>query len=156
MTVEPTGTLRGLLLALLTIGLLGTALDLVLLEHYEDSWQLAPLLLIGVSLLAIVGFLATRSAGSIRIIQLMMVLLVAAGVLGIVLHYRGNLEFQLDMTPEASQFELFTKVIHAKAPPALAPAAMAQLGLLGLIFSYRHPALQRYAESPSIRTEERA
>jgi hypothetical protein len=30
----------------------------------------------------------------------------------------------------------------AKAPPALAPAGLIQLGLLGLLYTYRHPALQ--------------
>jgi hypothetical protein len=29
--------------------------------------------------------------------------------------------------------------VTAKAPPALAPAVMAQLGFLGLLYTYRHP-----------------
>ena len=156
MTADSLPTIRRLLLALVTLGLIGTGVDLVLLEHYEDSWQLAPLFLIVLALLAILGYAVTRSAGSIRVLQLTMILLIVGGVLGIVLHYQGNLEFQLDMTPTASRWELFTKVMHAKAPPALAPAAMAQLGLLGLIFSYRHPALQQHAEFLSTGTEERA
>jgi hypothetical protein len=31
------------------------------------------------------------------------------------------------------------KAIHSKAPPALAPAAMIQMGLLGLLYTYKHP-----------------
>ena len=31
----------------------------------------------------------------------------------------------------------------AKAPPALAPAGMIQMGLLGLLYTYRHPALRQ-------------
>jgi hypothetical protein len=156
MTADSLPIIRRLLLALVSLGLLGTGVDLVLLEHYEDSWQLAPLFLIVLALLAILGHVVSRAAGSIRVLQLTMVLLIVGGVLGIGLHYKGNLEFQLDMNPEASQWELFTKVIRAKAPPALAPAAMAQLGLVGLIFSYRHPALQQHADVPSAGTEERA
>jgi hypothetical protein len=155
-TADSIPTIRTLLLALIILGLLGMGLDLVLLEHYEDSWQLAPLFLISVALLAIVGYVTTRSAGSLRLLQVAMALLIVAGGLGVGLHYRGNLEFQLEMDPTASRWDLFTKVMHAKAPPALAPAAMAQLGLLGLIFSYRHPALQRSRERTFTHKQERA
>jgi hypothetical protein len=156
MTADSIPTIRVLILALVTLGLIGTGVDLVLLEHYEDSWQLAPLFLIALALLAILGHVVTRSAGSIRVLQLTMVLLIVSGGLGVGLHYRGNLEFQLDMDPTASRWDLFTKVIRAKAPPALAPSAMAQLGLLGLVFSYRHPALQEREDVLSTRTEERS
>ncbi len=70
-----------------------------------------------------------------------MAMFVVAAVLGITFHYQGNLEFQLEINPEQSSWDLFNKVIRAKAPPALAPGAMAQLGLLGLIYTYRHPAI---------------
>ena len=66
--------------------------------------------------------------------------------LGIVLHYRGNLEFQLEIDATQSSWDLFRKVIHAKAPPALAPGAMTQLGLLGLVYTFRHPALSRVTD----------
>lgn len=145
MTSDASSALRRLLLLLLTFGFIGTAVDLVLLEHYEDSWQLAPLFLITVALLTIGAYAVTRSAAAIRVLQLVMVLCLVAGAVGFGLHYQGNLEIQMDMDPTLSQWELFKKVMHAKAPPALAPAAMAQLGLLGLIFSYRHPALRDHA-----------
>jgi hypothetical protein len=35
--------------------------------------------------------------------------------------------------------------MKAKAPPALAPASMIQLGLLGLLYTYRHPSLRSTA-----------
>ena len=38
-------SLRRWLLVLLAIGLIGTAVDLVLLDHYEDAWQMPPLVL---------------------------------------------------------------------------------------------------------------
>jgi hypothetical protein len=59
------------------------------------------------------------------------------------LHFRGNMEFQLDIDPSLGGWALVSKVIRAKAPPAMAPAAMAQLGLLGLVYCHRHPALAR-------------
>ena len=54
-----------------------------------------------------------------------------------VLHYRANMEFKLEMDPSLSGFALFSSVVRAKAPPALAPATLALLGLLGLTSAFR-------------------
>ena len=69
-------------------------------------------------------------------------LVMVAGAIGITLHYQGNVEFQLEVHPELSGWALFANVLHAKAPPALAPGVMAQLGFLGLIYTVKHPALR--------------
>jgi len=103
--------------------------------------------LIGLSLLTIVSYLFGGGAASIRLLQGLMALCVLAGVLGVVLHYRGSLEFQLEIDPSQRGWDLFSKVIQAKAPPTLAPGAMAQLGLLGLVYAFRHPALGRAVAS---------
>ena len=85
-------------------------------------------------------------AGAITAMRILMVLFVAAGFLGIALHYLGNREFQLEMDPALAGWPLFVKIVTAKAPPALAPASMVMMGLLGLIYTYQHPALRRIAD----------
>ena len=137
---DPLLTIRRLLLALVVLGLVGLGTELVLLAHYEDSAQLVPLFFIALTLVVIAGHVVVGGAGSILMLRVMMAFLVAAGVLGIVLHYRGSMEFQLEMDPTMSGWSLFAKVLQAKAPPTLAPGVMAQLGLFGLIYTYRHPA----------------
>lgn len=134
-------TVRRLLLALLTFGIVATAVDLILLDHYEDVRQTIPLALDAVAVVAIGWYAIGGGAASIRALQVVMVMFVIAGAVGVYLHYQGNLEFQLEISPDQEAWTLFWKVMRAKAPPALAPGAMAQLGLLGLIFAYRHPAL---------------
>jgi len=47
----------------------------------------------------------------------------------------GNL-FSLSRDPTLAGWALFRAAISAKAPPLLAPGAMIQLGLLGLVYSY--------------------
>jgi hypothetical protein len=133
--------IRHLLLVLLVITLCATALDLVLLEHYESSWMLVPLVMIGVSLIVIAWHIADRGPATVRVLRVTMLMLIVTGALGMALHYQANLEFQLDMDASQSGWELFKKVMHAKAPPAMAPGAMAQLGLLGWLYCFRHPAL---------------
>jgi hypothetical protein len=60
---------------------------------------------------------------------------------GTYLHFQVNMEFQLEMDPALSGLALYRKAILAKTPPALAPGAMIQLGLIGLAYTFRHPAL---------------
>jgi hypothetical protein len=133
--------LRRWLLALLVFGLTATTVDLYLLAHYEDSKQLIPFVVLAGSLTGIAWHVASGTAASLRVLQLTMLLLVIAGGVGVVLHFRGTMEFQLEIDPSMSGFALFNKVMHAKAPPAMAPGAMTQFGLLGLLYSYRHPVL---------------
>jgi hypothetical protein len=134
-------SLRRILLALLALGLVGTSVELVLLDHAESAPQLLPFIAIGLSAATIVWHLASPRGVTVRAMQIAMVLMIVTGLTGLVLHYRGSLEFQIDIDPAQSGWELFKKVVQAKAPPALAPGVMAQLGLLGLAYTFRHPAL---------------
>jgi hypothetical protein len=136
-------SLRRFLLVLLVLGLCGVGAELIALAHYEDSWQLAPLVLIALALFVVGWHVLDGSRMPVRMLRLVMVMFIAAGLTGVVLHYRGNLEFQLEIDPSQSHWSLFKKVIQAHSPPALAPGAMAQLGLLGLAYTYRHPATRR-------------
>jgi hypothetical protein len=136
-------TVRRILLVILGIGLVGTATELILLKHHEGPWQLIPLVLIGTACLVLVWHLATRSDVSVIAWQITMVLFVASGLIGVVLHYQANVEFQLEIDPSAAGTALFWKVMEAKAPPALAPGSMVQLGLIGLVYSYRYRARAR-------------
>jgi len=137
--------IRRLLLILLTFGILATTADLLLIDHHEDVLQYTPLVVNGLALATILWHVLGGGAASVRALQVVMLLFLVAAVLGVTFHYRGNLEFQLEINPERSSWELFKKVMQAKAPPALAPGIMAQLGLLGLIYTYRHPALSSSA-----------
>ena len=67
-----------------------------------------------------------------------------SGVIGVWLHYKGNMEFEIEMVPSLAGLELFLKASHG-AFPALAPGTMIQLGLLGLAYTFRHPALGQSA-----------
>ena len=135
--------IRRLLLILLVLALLATASDLLLLEHYESSWHARAARPdrrgVGCHRLACVR----RGPATVARSAVTMVLFIVAGALGIVLHYQGNLEFQLDMDAAQSSWALFTKVMHAKAPPALAPGVMAQLGFSVWLYCFRHPVLAR-------------
>ena len=72
--------------------------------------------------------------------------------MGIFLHYRANVEWELETTPTMHGMELFREAITGSLP-LLAPGAMLQLGLLGLLWSHRHPALATTAGGRTLFTE---
>jgi len=118
--------------------MIGTGTELLLLEHTETMSQLVPLLALIAGIVSVVGVLIGRTPGTIRILQVVMATFVVSGGLGVYFHYKGNTEFELETYPTMAGFELFKESMMG-AFPALAPGAMAWLGLLGLAFSYKHP-----------------
>lgn len=139
MLEDTTAPLRRLLLLLLLAGLLGSATELVLLKHYENGWMVLPFVAITAGVLATAWRLARPGAASVKWLRVAMLPLVIGGGLGMVLHYNGGVEFQADMDPTLSRWHLFWKVVRMQAPPALAPGILVQLGLLGLVATYRDP-----------------
>ena len=138
---------RGLLATLL-LGICGTLVELLLLKHTDGLWQLAPLALLGVALAVLVAHQLLARAATIRALQGVMILFLASGVVGLALHYRGNVEWELERMASLSGVELFRHAVMG-ATPTLAPGAMVILGLIGLLYTYRHPATSRAAPNDS-------
>jgi hypothetical protein len=137
MKLHDVRAVRSMLLAILVFGLIGTEVELLFLGHDEDAMQFIPLVLIGVGLAVIGWYAIAESGASLFAMRITMTLFVAAGLLGIALHYSGNVEFQKELDPSANGFGLFIKAMQSKAPPALAPGVMVYIGLLGLVCSHR-------------------
>lgn len=121
----------------LLLGLVGTEVELLLLEHYEDAWQLVPLVLIGMGLASVLWHTMSPRLATARSLQATMVAFLVAGGAGVYLHGRGAAEFQREIDPAQNRWTMAWKVMRAKAPPLLAPGLMVQLGLLGLLYGRR-------------------
>ncbi len=132
--------LRRLLLAVLAFSVAGSLFELVLLEHTEDWPQLIPLVLLAASFVAIGLLIVKPSVAGLRAFQGLMLLFVASGVAGLYWHYVANVEFELEMYPTRAGFELLWEALKG-ATPALAPGVMSAIGLLGLVYTFRHPTL---------------
>ena len=140
---DPSTTLariRRLLLGILVLGIPGTAAELLLLGHFKGWTQLIPFALIGLALLALLWNGGDRSRRPLVALRLVMLLFIFSGGLGVLLHYRGNVEFELEMYPSTTGLALFKKAMTG-ATPALAPGAMIVLGLVGLAYTIGHPRL---------------
>lgn len=131
------------------VSLVGTLAELLLLEHFEDAWQWAPIALLGAALVTLAWHALVRGPMSLNVLRTLMVLCVAGGFVGLLLHYRGNVEFELEMYPDLSGWKLFKDSMMG-ATPALAPGAMVQIGLVGLAWTFRHPAFKSTQDAQSI------
>ncbi len=129
------GIVRRVILVILVLAMAGTFAELMLLEHFEDAWQIAPLGLLGLGLAAIAWQARAPSAWSTRTLRGLMTLFVISGFLGVFLHYRGNVEFELEQNRGAARWALFREAMMG-ATPALAPGVMIQIGLLGLVYAF--------------------
>ena len=138
-------SLRKLVFALVFFGIAGLEEELLLLRHAESVTQWIPHVALAIGLLTTIVVYFRPRPGVLRFFQAVMLLFLVVGALGVYLHYRGNVEFALERDPSLSGFRLFWKALRG-ATPSLAPGALAQIGLLGLIFTYKHPALTGRSE----------
>ena len=123
--------LRRILAVLFLFGSVGTAAELLLLEHVEGAWQQVPLVLIALACVLLAGLAIRPFPAGVRLFQLTMVAFLLSGVVGIGLHYQGNVEFERELAPDASGLPLVWEALKG-ATPALAPGTMTLLGALGL------------------------
>ena len=144
--------LRRRLLFTLLIGMLGMGTELLFIGHIDGAFQLTPLTLIAAGLVATCWCVAAPGRLAARTVQTLMVLFIVSGLLGVVLHVRGNIEFARETYPDMTRAEFMRRTL-AGATPVLAPGSMLLLGLVGLALMYHHPALgpgaAHHKEEPS-------
>lgn len=128
---------RTIMLGLIALGMGGTAVELALMAHTEDTLQLVPFAAMAVAFAAVVGRLLRPRPATVLAVRIAMGIMIVTGVIGAVLHFQANMEFQLELDKSLSGMTLIMKVLEAKSPPALAPGNMALLGCIGLAAVYR-------------------
>ena len=81
---------------------------------------------------------ANPGPAALRTFQAIMAIFIISGLAGLYFHYAGNVEFAIERDSSLSGVALAWKALRG-ATPALAPGALAQLGLLGLAYTYTRP-----------------
>ena len=113
--------------------MIGTLLELYLLEHYEDSLQLIPIIGIGLSLGLILLLSIRYSKMSAKVFKVVLIANALSGFYGVFLHLKANYEFEQEMKPTSESWDLFLESLSG-AFPALAPLSLVVLSLIG--YSY--------------------
>ena len=141
-------SLRQFIFAIIVIGIVGLLVELLLIDHMETGIQWIPIVVLLVGLGGCTWIALRPGKASFRAFQAIMAAFIVAGVAGLYFHYAGNVEFAIERDATLSGFRLAWKSLRG-ATPALAPGALAQLGLLGLAYTYTHPATRRTANGES-------
>mgnify|MGYP005846941923 CR=1 FL=1 len=127
--------LKSLLVFTVIFMSLGTLIELFLLSHYEDEWQLLPIILISAALLIFIFLLINPKAWLIIGLKILLWGCALSGALGAYFHIRANLEFEAELHPTQSFTQHLIDSLSG-ALPALAPGSMLVFALIGYIHLY--------------------
>ena len=108
----------------------------------KNGVKQVPLVLLALGLILLAVRMFYRGAIILRLFRWTMLAFILGGMVGLWFHLSSNMEFELEMHPTLSGLELLFKALSG-AMPALAPGALVQLGLIGFLYTYQHPALSR-------------
>lgn len=133
--------LRRFLFGLAAFICVGTMVELALAEHWDGPVQLLPFLLAALSLIAIGAVLINPQQGRLRLLRWITAITLAGSLFGVFEHVEHNIEFALEIRPNAAVGDVFWEAL-AGANPLLAPGILAFMALLALAATYYHPALQ--------------
>lgn len=131
-------TLRRIVLFIIAFGVVGTVTELILIGHYQAPNQWPPLVLLGLTALGIVAMFGNPGPRTLRMFRLLMVLVAVSSLVGVYFHLQGNIAFKLETNPSLTGLPLLWKAVTS-GTPVLAPGIMAQVGLLGLAVTFKHP-----------------
>lgn len=126
---------------MLFFGTAGMFVELLLLGHTDGVWQWVPVVLLGCGALVMAWQLVRPGPLSLLLLRCLMALFLISGVIGLALHYTGNVAFEREMYPTLAGWQLFKQAITG-ATPALAPGTMCLFGLLGFLYGFRHNTLR--------------
>ena len=115
----------------------GTLVELALMGHYEEVWQWAPMVLLGLSLVSFLALVWRPGSVTRRVFRGLMLLCGLSGLIGTWLHLQANWEFERELHPTASAWNTFTDSLTG-ALPALAPFSMVVFALLGYLYTLYH------------------
>ncbi|PAU94698.1 hypothetical protein CK503_04285 [Aliifodinibius salipaludis] len=133
--------LRRFLFGVVAFTLIGIVVELILLEHTEETLQWIPFIA------SIVGGISVATAWlkpngiTLKAFRWIMVGMIVISFLGVYFHFQGNLDFIREINPSYSLSESIWPAIKGSYP-LLAPGVFFLVGILGSAATYKHPKLE--------------
>jgi hypothetical protein len=129
--------LRLFLLALTCLLLMGTLLELWLVNHTDDAVQWVPFVLAGAGILVALIVLARPRPATVRLLRWCMLLLIVGSMFGIFEHVSNNISFEREIQPNATVNRLIWRGFSGPNP-LLAPGTLAIAAVLALAATYKY------------------
>ncbi|WP_138431081.1 hypothetical protein [Fodinibius saliphilus] len=132
--------LRQFLLLIVAAIFIGTAFELILLGHTEESKQWTPFLASFVGLVIVGWVWKSASENSLKTLRWVMGGICLVSFLGMYYHFSGNFMFTLEINPSMTWTEAIWPAMTGSYP-FLAPGILFIAGILGIAATYQHPKL---------------
>lgn len=133
--------LRRFLLAVTAAIFIGSVFELILIGHYQETLQWTPFLVSAVGFITIAGVWFAPGRTMLLVLRWVMVLTILASLLGMWLHFSGNLTFTREINPSFTLSESIWPAMKGSYP-LLAPGILLVAGVLGFATTWRHPVLK--------------
>lgn len=149
--MDTTSRLRRCLLLLAALGVVATAVELAMLRHWNTFVQLIPWFSLALVAAAIALVVARPSAGRIRVVRVLALVVLLSALFGIYEHTVANYDagpldfrYATKWATMSSGSRWWAAFIESVGPsPALAPLVLAWLSLCVVFATLDHPALAR-------------
>lgn len=149
--MDSAAPLRGALVALAGLGVVGTGIELAMDRHWRGFEQLIPWVAVAAGAIALVLLLAKPGVPAVWTVRLLALAILVIAVVGVWRHtvanyHAGPLDFRYEKTwaTMSSLRRWWTAFSKTVGPaPTLAPGVLVQVGLALLFATWRHPALRR-------------
>jgi hypothetical protein len=154
--------LRRWLIAISGLAAVGTALELLLLRHWDNGLEVTPFVSLATLGVAIAILAYAHSARAVHVARLVSSVVAASGAIGVFIHVRANYEaapldfrFTDSWPTTAEPIRWLLAATDTVGPsPTLAPAALTFAALALLAATLRHPALAGARQASSLRHSE--
>ena len=118
-----------------------TVTELFFLSHWTETIQLLPFVLSGWGLITLLLAYFRPSPTTINILRWSMIVIGLCSLIGIYEHMSNNLGFQMEIQPNATNWELILATFEG-ANPVLAPGILMLGAAIGWTAAYQHLALE--------------
>lgn len=136
--------LRRFLLAIAGLLLLGTLIELALIQHWDEPLQLTPFILSAIGLAGVAWAWVKSERGPLLALRALMVPLTLGSLVGVFVHVSSNIEIYTETHANAGTLAVIAAGLGGHNP-LIAPGMLALAGILAAAATYGHPALQRAA-----------
>ena len=118
----------------------GTVVELLFSNHMETAVQYIPFFLCAIGFVTLIVAVARPQRSTLLALRAVMVVVIGGSLFGIFEHIESNIEFALEIRPNAVLGDVFWQALGG-ANPLLAPGILALGGLIALAATYYHPKL---------------
>jgi len=115
----------------------GALFELAFLNHLREELQFVPFVLIPLGIILAALMIIKPSAKMIKVVRIGMWIILVGGVVGMIVHVSGNLEF-LEGGTSATFGEIIQKAFGGRNP-LLAPGILSMSAVISLAALYKHP-----------------